>query len=171
MSWVYEPVWVGITGGGGCGLSICNPSLTHTHDTGSWVLLVSVVESHAVSKPMKDCTNHPQTAHNNTEQGWPPTNNHNWPPVRGLYCPPVIPAKLGWFWEVEVGRWALPELSKTETSPEGWISPLLRLYQDWGVLIVNCKKIMWDCTCNPTYEFKHHINVTSCDITSCDRHH
>ena len=37
----------------------------------------------------------------------------------GLYCPPVIPAKLGWFSEVEVGRWALPELSRTETSPEG----------------------------------------------------
>jgi len=49
----------------------------------------------------------------------------------GLYCPPVIPAKLGWFSEVEVGRWASPKLSRTESSPEGWISPMLRLDQDW----------------------------------------
>jgi len=39
--------------------------------------------------------------------------------LRGLYCPPVIPAELGWFSEVKVGRWASPELSRTETSPEG----------------------------------------------------
>ena len=36
----------------------------------------------------------------------------------GLYCPPVSPAKLGWFSEVEVGRWALPKLSRTEKSHE-----------------------------------------------------
>ena len=62
MSQVYEPVWAGITGGGGCGygLHICNPSLTRTHDMGSQVLLVSVIGSLVVSKPTKDCTNHPQ---------------------------------------------------------------------------------------------------------------
>jgi len=77
MSWVYEPVQVGIMGGSGCrcGLGICNPSLTSTCDMGSWVLPVSVVESHAVTKPMKDCTNHPQTAHHNTEQGQLPMNS------------------------------------------------------------------------------------------------
>jgi len=50
MSWVYEPMRVGSTGGSGCGcgLGICNPSPTRTCDTGSQVLLVSVIESHAV---------------------------------------------------------------------------------------------------------------------------
>ena len=50
MSRVYEPMWVGATGGGGCGcrLGICNPSPTRTCDTGSRVLPVSVIELHAV---------------------------------------------------------------------------------------------------------------------------
>ena len=50
MSQVYEPVRVGATGGSGCGcrLGICNPSPTHSRDTGSQVLPVSVIESHAV---------------------------------------------------------------------------------------------------------------------------
>jgi len=89
----------------------------------------------------------------------------------GLYCPPVIPAELcqssgkwGWFSEVDVGRWVSPELSRTETSPEGWISPLPRTGP--GLRGFYCK--LWEnhSTCKLTCEFKHHTNVTTCDITS-----
>jgi len=59
-------------------LSLKGPNRLEVHVSMLWRYL----ESHAVSKPMKDCTNHPQTAHHNTEQGWPPTNNHNCPPVK-----------------------------------------------------------------------------------------
>ena len=59
MSWVYEPVRVGATGGSGCGcgLGICNPSPTRTRDTGSRVLPVSVIESHAVVYNHIKCEN------------------------------------------------------------------------------------------------------------------
>jgi hypothetical protein len=60
MSRVCEPVRVGVTGGGGCGLGICNPSLTRTRDTGSRVLPVSHLVSHMVTKPTKDANeDHP----------------------------------------------------------------------------------------------------------------
>ena len=59
MSRVYEPMRVGATGGSGCGcgLGICNPSPTHSRDTGLWVLLVSVIESHAVVYNHIKCQN------------------------------------------------------------------------------------------------------------------
>jgi len=47
-----------------------------------------------------------------------------------------------------------------------WQVGLARAQQDWGVFTVNCQKITWDCTCNLTCEFKHHTNVTTCDIIS-----
>ncbi|KIK00419.1 hypothetical protein K443DRAFT_100416 [Laccaria amethystina LaAM-08-1] len=74
MSRVCEPVWVGVTGGGGCGLGICNPSLTRTRDTGSRVLP-------GESRIFKTHTNHPQTttAHHNTKRARPPTNHHGCP--------------------------------------------------------------------------------------------
>jgi hypothetical protein len=74
MSRVCEPVRVGVTGGGGCGLGICNPSLTRTRDTGSRVLP-------GESRIFKTHTNHPQTttAHHNTKRARPPTNHHGCP--------------------------------------------------------------------------------------------
>jgi len=39
-----------------------------------------------------------------------------------------------------------------------WQVGLAQAQQDW--------EITWDCTCNLMCEFKHHINVTTCDITS-----
>jgi len=94
-------------------------------------------------------------------------------PLRGLYCPPVIPAKLcqarvvfrDGSWQVGL-TWAQQDWDQpwglSFTSAK--VGP--GLDQDWGVFTVNCKKIMWDCTCNLTCKFKHHINVTTCDITS-----
>jgi len=98
----------------------------------------------------------------------------------GLYCPPVIPAKLGQAlpelcqaWVVFRGRsWQVGLAQAQQDWDQPWglnftsaeVGP--GLDQDWGVLTVYCEKIMWDCTCNLTCEFKHHTNVTTCDITS-----
>ena len=70
MSQVYEPVQVGVMGGGRCGLGICNPSLTHTHDTGSQVLPASMVDHGWFQNPQQSApTTHKQQSPTMTQNG------------------------------------------------------------------------------------------------------
>ena len=80
-------------------------------------------------------------------------------------------AELWWIsevgWQYKIGRRARTELGRTEASPEGWILPWLRMDQDWTrTRGIYCKYVIvtWEYSCDLACEFKHHTNVTMCDI-------